>query len=87
MRDQADDISACRRRKQTKTAGGNEMEAVRNYFNTEGFGRWQKIYGDKDDVSPAFVHESFPLRISLLPIDHALGMKNFLSQCDPWVEV
>ena len=27
------------------------MEAVRNYFNTEGFGRWQKIYGDKDDVS------------------------------------
>lgn len=40
-----------RRQKQTKTAGGNEMEAVRNYFNTEGFGRWQKIYGDKDDVS------------------------------------
>ena len=27
------------------------MDAVRNYFNTEGFGRWQKIYGDKDDVS------------------------------------
>ena len=40
-----------RRQKQTKTAGGNEMDAVRNYFNTEGFGRWQKIYGDKDDVS------------------------------------
>ena len=46
----------CRRRNQTKTAGGNEMDAVRNYFNTEGFGRWQKIYGDKDDVSKVGIH-------------------------------
>jgi hypothetical protein len=26
-------------------AGGNEMESVKNYFNTAGFERWNKIYG------------------------------------------
>ena len=26
-------------------AGGDEMESVKNYFNTAGFERWNKIYG------------------------------------------
>ena len=29
-------------------AGGNEMESVKNYFNTTGFERWNKIYGTTD---------------------------------------
>lgn len=27
------------------TTGGDEMESVKNYFNTTGFERWNKIYG------------------------------------------
>lgn len=29
----------------SQEAGGNEMDSVRNYFNTAGFERWNKIYG------------------------------------------
>ncbi len=28
-----------------EAAGGDEMESVKNYFNTAGFERWNKIYG------------------------------------------
>ena len=31
--------------------GGNEKDAVRNYFNTAGFDRWRHIYGSTDDVN------------------------------------
>jgi len=33
-------------------AGGDEMDSVRNYFNTTGFERWKKIYGTTDVRSP-----------------------------------
>ncbi|CAG9463690.1 unnamed protein product [Pedinophyceae sp. YPF-701] len=34
-----------------QTTGGDEMESVKNYFNTAGFERWRKIYGETDDVN------------------------------------
>ncbi|KAI5081475.1 hypothetical protein GOP47_0004658 [Adiantum capillus-veneris] len=40
-----------RRQQQTASVGGNEMDAVRNYFNTAGFDRWRRIYGETDDVN------------------------------------
>lgn len=40
-----------RRRKQKEESGGDEKEAVRSYFNTKGFERWNKIYGETDDVN------------------------------------
>jgi len=30
----------------------NDKEVVEKYFNGEGFGRWQKIYGETEDVNP-----------------------------------
>ncbi|CAE8709678.1 unnamed protein product, partial [Polarella glacialis] len=30
----------------------DDTKVVEQYFNGEGFGRWQKIYGDTDDVNP-----------------------------------
>jgi magnesium-protoporphyrin O-methyltransferase len=32
-------------------AGGDEMESVKNYFNTTGFERWNKIYGTTSEVN------------------------------------
>ena len=32
-------------------SGGSEKDAVANYFNTQGFERWNKIYGTTDDVN------------------------------------
>jgi len=32
-------------------AGGDELEAVKKYFNTSGFERWNKIYGETDEVN------------------------------------
>jgi magnesium-protoporphyrin O-methyltransferase len=40
-----------RRAAQTATAGGNEKDAVKQYFNTAGFERWNKIYGETDEVN------------------------------------
>lgn len=40
-----------RRQKQAVAAGGDEKEVVRNYFNTQGFERWKRIYGEMDDVN------------------------------------
>eukprot|EP00270_Netrium_digitus_P000560 TRINITY_DN1061_c0_g1_i1.p1 TRINITY_DN1061_c0_g1~~TRINITY_DN1061_c0_g1_i1.p1 ORF type:complete len:388 (-),score=100.61 TRINITY_DN1061_c0_g1_i1:270-1391(-) len=40
-----------RREKQVAEVGGNEKDAVRNYFNTSGFERWRRIYGEGDDVN------------------------------------
>lgn len=40
-----------RRAEQMAQTGGNELEAVKNYFNTAGFERWRKIYGETDDVN------------------------------------
>jgi hypothetical protein len=34
-----------RREAQAAAAGGDEMDSVRQYFNTTGFERWNKIYG------------------------------------------
>lgn len=33
------------------TTGGDEKEAVKNYFNTAGYERWRKIYGETEDVN------------------------------------
>ncbi len=41
----------CRRSAQTATAGGSEKDAVRTYFDTAGFERWRKIYGETDEVN------------------------------------
>jgi len=30
----------------------NDKKVVKDYFNNEGFQRWQKIYGETDDVNP-----------------------------------
>lgn len=34
-----------------EATGGDELEAVKNYFNTAGFERWRKIYGETDEVN------------------------------------
>jgi magnesium-protoporphyrin O-methyltransferase len=31
--------------------GGDELEVVKKYFNTSGFERWNKIYGETDEVN------------------------------------
>lgn len=41
----------CRRSQQMAETGGDELEAVKKYFNTAGFERWQKIYGETDEVN------------------------------------
>ena len=43
--------SVTRRKKQTADSGGDEKKAVASYFNTQGFERWRKIYGETDDVN------------------------------------
>lgn len=40
-----------RRQKQAAATGGDEKAVVRNYFNTSGFDRWKRIYGETDDVN------------------------------------
>ena len=40
-----------RRSAQTTSAGGDEKEAVKSYFNSVGFERWNKIYGTTDEIS------------------------------------
>lgn len=40
-----------RRQKQARAAGGDEKAVVRNYFNTSGFDRWKRIYGETEDVN------------------------------------
>ncbi|GAX83948.1 hypothetical protein CEUSTIGMA_g11372.t1 [Chlamydomonas eustigma] len=40
-----------RRSEQMAQTGGDESEAVKNYFNTVGFERWRKIYGETDEVN------------------------------------
>ena len=40
-----------RRQKQAAETGGDEKAVVRNYFNTQGFERWNRIYGETDDVN------------------------------------
>ena len=40
-----------RRQQEAATVGGDEKDAVRNYFNTAGFDRWRRIYGTTDDVN------------------------------------
>jgi len=40
-----------RRKAQMQETGGDELEAVKKYFNTEGFNRWNKIYGETDEVN------------------------------------
>jgi hypothetical protein len=32
-------------------SGGSEKDAVADYFNTQGFERWNKIYGTTEDVN------------------------------------
>ncbi|KAG1657852.1 hypothetical protein FOA52_002031 [Chlamydomonas sp. UWO 241] len=33
------------------STAGDEAESVKNYFNTTGFERWRKIYGETDEVN------------------------------------
>ncbi|XP_002511093.2 magnesium protoporphyrin IX methyltransferase, chloroplastic [Ricinus communis] len=40
-----------RRRMQAEEVGGGDKEVVREYFNSTGFQRWKKIYGETDDVN------------------------------------
>ncbi|KAI8544093.1 hypothetical protein RHMOL_Rhmol08G0268800 [Rhododendron molle] len=40
-----------RRRSQAEEVGGGDKEVVREYFNSTGFQRWKKIYGETDDVN------------------------------------
>jgi len=40
-----------RRTQMASEAGGDEMESVKNYFNTTGYDRWKRIYGETDDVN------------------------------------
>lgn len=40
-----------RRSAQTTDAGGDEKEAVKSYFNSVGFERWNRIYGTTDDIN------------------------------------
>lgn len=44
-------IISYRRSKQMEATGGDELEAVKNYFNTAGYERWKKIYGETDEVN------------------------------------
>ena len=50
------DKACCRRTAQTATAGGNEKDAVKSYFDTNGFERWNRIYGTTDEVNKVYVH-------------------------------
>jgi hypothetical protein len=40
-----------RREQQLSAADGDELEAVKKYFNTDGYQRWRKIYGETDEVN------------------------------------
>lgn len=40
-----------RRQQQAEEVGGDEKDAVRKYFNTAGYDRWRRIYGETDDVN------------------------------------
>jgi magnesium-protoporphyrin O-methyltransferase len=40
-----------RRDDMKSTAGGDEAKSVADYFNSTGFERWNKIYGETDDVN------------------------------------
>ncbi|KAK4757495.1 hypothetical protein SAY87_018796 [Trapa incisa] len=40
-----------RRKLQAEEVGGGDKEVVREYFNSTGFQRWKKIYGETDDVN------------------------------------
>jgi|TARA_B100000401_G_scaffold428214_1_gene360576 magnesium-protoporphyrin O-methyltransferase len=40
-----------RREDMMSETGGDEAASVRNYFDTEGFNRWKKIYGETDEVN------------------------------------
>lgn len=40
-----------RRKLQAEEVGGGDKEVVREYFNSTGFERWRKIYGDTDEVN------------------------------------
>ena len=34
-----------------EASGGDELAAVKKYFDTAGFERWNKIYGETDEVN------------------------------------
>ena len=55
----------CRRTQQATAAGGNEMDAVKSYFNTTGFERWNKIYGETDEVNKVRRLTTVPCPIKL----------------------
>lgn len=40
-----------RREAQMQQVGGDELKAVKSYFEDEGFKRWDKIYGETDEVN------------------------------------
>ena len=40
-----------RRAEQMQATGGDELAAVKTYFDTAGFERWNKIYGETDEIN------------------------------------
>ncbi|CAI7756247.1 unnamed protein product [Closterium sp. NIES-54] len=55
-----------RRQQQAEEVGGNEMDAVRNYFNTAGYDRWRRIYGETDDVNSVQVSRAGATRATMI---------------------
>eukprot|EP00933_Yihiella_yeosuensis_P060812 TRINITY_DN6360_c1_g1_i3.p1 TRINITY_DN6360_c1_g1~~TRINITY_DN6360_c1_g1_i3.p1 ORF type:complete len:359 (+),score=97.09 TRINITY_DN6360_c1_g1_i3:126-1202(+) len=57
-----------------KSESVNDKEVVEKYFNGEGFERWQKIYGETDDVNP--VQKD-------IRVGHAETVEKILTWLDP----
>lgn len=55
----------------------NDKEVVEKYFNSEGFGRWKKIYGEADDVNPVQMD---------IRVGHAETVEKILTWLDPVVD-
>ncbi|MEW5298534.1 MAG: hypothetical protein WDW36_001647 [Sanguina aurantia] len=68
-----------RRSAQMETTGGDEKEAVKTYFNTSGYERWKKIYGETDEVNKVQMDirtgHAMTVEKVLTWIDGAGGMK------------
>jgi magnesium-protoporphyrin O-methyltransferase len=55
----------------------DDKTEVREYFNSEGFNRWQKIYGETDDVNPVQMD---------IRVGHAETVEKILKWLDPVVD-
>ena len=66
-----------RRSAQTTSAGGDEKEAVKGYFNSVGFERWNKIYGTTDEISSV----SFFSSDAALALVHSMQQAAHFTSC------